>query len=135
MEATPLKALNRLRNDVIPILKKDYQLGNVVAFEERAKGLCSEFRILVERCIEVELLNNVVSRFRRSIQTQNRIAALAKITSKDCDFIDDLMTRYSVYEHSQSPELIPEPPSPEELEADFKSLIDWINEFKNQTAT
>lgn len=135
METKPLKALNRLRNDVIPILKQDYQLGNVVAYEERAKGLCSEFRILVERCIEVELLNNVVHRFRRSIQTQNQIAALAKITSKDCNFIDDLMTRYSVYEHSQSPELIPEPPSPEEFETDFKSLINWINEFRNQAAT
>ena len=134
METKPLNALNRLRNDVIPILKKHYQEGNVVEYEDRAKGLCSEFRVLVERCVEIHLLNNVVQRFRRSIQTQNQIAALAKISSKDCNFIDDLMTRYSVYEHSQSLELTPEPPPPEDLENDLKNLIDWIDTFKNQTA-
>ena len=70
--------------------------GDVTGINERANGLCGDLRILVERCVETVLLNDVLIRFRRGLQTQKRIGALAKITLEDCAFIDDLMTQYSV---------------------------------------
>jgi hypothetical protein len=70
--------------------------GDVTGYNERANSLCGDLRSLVERCVETVLLNNVLIRFRRGLQTQGRIGALAKITLEDCAFIDDLMTQYSV---------------------------------------
>ncbi len=58
-------------------------------------------RILVERMVEDTLLSKVVCRFRRAVHTQKKIASLAKIKPEDCQLIDEFMTKYSRYEHSQ----------------------------------
>lgn len=98
-------------------------------YEIQAKALCSHFRILLERLVEKNLLSEVLIRFRRSVQTQGRIQNLAKIRPADCSFIDDLMTKYSKYEHSQPTEApVPLPP-PDELERDFKRTEEWLEEF------
>jgi hypothetical protein len=83
--------------------------------------------------VEVHLLNDVVHCFRRAIQTQNRIAKLAKIKPEDCKFIDDFMTKYSRYEHSQSNETPAPPPDPDEIEQDLNQIKDWFDEFKSRT--
>ncbi len=82
--------------------------------------------------VESVLLNDVVVRFRRSLTTQGRIGLLAKIGTNDCALIDDLMTRYSVFEHSQSDELPADAPELGEFEADVKKLADWIDEFSKR---
>ncbi len=61
----------------------------------------TDMRILVERMVEDTLLNKVVCRFRRAVHTQKKIASLAKIKPEDCQLIDEFMTKYSRYEHSQ----------------------------------
>jgi len=43
--------------------------------------------------------------------------------------IDDLMTKYSCYEHSQSHEVPIFIPEEQELRADIESLRDWRKEF------
>jgi energy-coupling factor transporter ATP-binding protein EcfA2 len=128
-DSKPKTAVNRMRNESIPQLRKLYSEGDVSSYEERAKGVCSDLRILVERSVEHVLLNEVLVRFRRSVQTQNRIGALAKITVNDCTFIDDLMTRYSTFEHSQPEELPAALPDLDMLEVDLKALAEWIDEF------
>jgi hypothetical protein len=131
-DAKPKSAVNRLRDEFIPQLRKMQEDGDVAAYEERVKGVCSDFRILIERCVEDVLLNAVLLRFRRSVQTQGRIGALAKIEAKDCALVDDLMTRYSAFEHSQPEELPATCPELDELSSDVIALATWIEEFSKR---
>lgn len=59
---------------------------------------------------------------------------LSNITQEDCDLIDDLMTRYSVYEHSQADDLPAVPPELAQLETDVRSLADWIEGYSKRVA-
>ncbi len=99
------------------------------AYERDAQVICTEFRKLLERTVEDDLLNQVVKRHRRSVQTDNRLGALPRITSKDCQLIDGLMTKYSAFEHSQSPETPVRIPGDAELRADLEQLKAWRTDF------
>jgi hypothetical protein len=79
--------------------------------------------------IEADLLADVVQRFRRAITTQGKLAKLSKITAQDCSLFEELMTKYSRYEHSQPNEAPVALPGPEELQADMESLRDWRTSF------
>jgi hypothetical protein len=113
-------------------LKKLQDAGDVQGYETLAKSVCSDFRILVESCVEKILMNDVVARFRRSVETKNKIVALSKITAADCALIEDLMTRYSSFEHSQPNELPGDLPDLEKLKTDTRVLAAWIDEFKKR---
>ena len=107
--------------------------GGAIEYRALAQGICTDLRKLLERTVEDDLLNQIVRRHRKSITTDNRLASLAHITPKDCKFIDDLMTKYSRYEHSQSsetPSFLPEEP---ELRSDLEALKDWREEFRKQS--
>lgn len=128
----PDKALNQLINERLIKAKRLLSEDGRAVYEPYAKALCSDFRILLERMIECELIGDVVQRYRRAINTNGKIGNLAKISEADCKFFDDLMTKYSRYEHSQpqeAPVLLPEP---DVLEADFTSLRDWHVEFNKR---
>ncbi|MCP4613713.1 MAG: hypothetical protein GY845_33915, partial [Planctomycetes bacterium] len=94
-----------------------------------AKGICSNTRITVEKVIEIDLLADVVQRFRRPITTQGKLYNIAKVTEKDCEYMDTLLTKYSRYEHSQPDEVPVPPPEPEEIETDLKQLKEWRDNF------
>ena len=49
--------------------------------------------------------------------------------------IERLMTKYSIYEHSQPREAPVEPLSPEELNTDLTELIDWLTEFSRRLSS
>ena len=104
------------------------------AYRNFAQGICSDFRKLLERTVEDDLLNQVVRRHRRSVTTDNRLAPLTHITQEDCRFIDDLMTKYSCFEHSQSPETPSSIPEEPELRKDLERLKVWREEFKKRPA-
>ncbi len=131
-DGKPQKAVNRLRDELLPKLKVIHDAGDVDAYESMVKSICSDFRILVERAVEYVLLNEVLLRFRRSVQTQGRVAALAKICKEDCEFVDGLMTSYSAFEHSQTDELPAEIPDFSVLETDVKALAAWMDEFSKR---
>ncbi len=128
----PIKALNTLTNDKLPKARKLLNESGVDAYETEAKSLCSEFRILLERMVELELLSGVVQRYRRAINTKGKIENLPKISEADCKYFDDLMTKYSRYEHPQPPEAPVQLPKPDELETDFNDLKKWQAEFKKR---
>lgn len=128
-DSKPVKAVARIKNEFLPQLRKHVDNGDADTFEREAWQTCSEFRILVEKCIESVLLNEVLVRFRRDIQTKGRLSKLTKIEQSDCDLIDDLMTRYSVFEHSQSDELPAPCPDLQQIEHDVDALASWINAF------
>lgn len=128
----PLQALNTLINSELPKAKKLFNESGFDAYKSEAKAICSEFRILLERMVEYELMSDVVQRYRRAINTMGKISNLAKISEADCKYFDDLMTKYSRYEHSQpleAPVLLPEP---DELEKDFNELKKWQADFKQR---
>lgn len=131
----PLQALNTLINNELPKAKKIFNESGFDAYKSEARSICSEFRILLERMVEYELMSDVVQRYRRAINTMGKISNLAKISEADCKYFDDLMTKYSRYEHSQPLEAPVTLPEPDELETDFNGLKQWQTEFKNRPIT
>ena len=115
--------------------KKMADAGDIPGYKIHAQSICTDFRKLLERTVENDLLNDIVKRHRRSVTTDNRIGHLSKITHGDCEYIDDLMTKYSCYEHSQSQEAAPAfIPEEAELRADLIGLKTWRGEFKERAA-
>lgn len=129
----PEGAVKGLIDHTLVRLRKLQQQGDSEAYEVFAKSACSDFRIIVEKTVEFILLADVVGRFRRAINTQGKLHKLAKVTHGDCQFIDDLMTRYSVFEHAQAEELPSSALELEVFEADVTALHCWIGEFSNRT--
>ena len=118
--------------DRLDAAKKAGESDGAEAYRIPAQGICTEFRKLLERTVEDDLLNRIVRRHRRSVTTDGRLELLSQITREDCKFIDDLMTKYSRYEHSQSqeaPSCLPEEP---ELRTDLDSLKTWRERFKKR---
>lgn len=128
----PDRALNSLINDRLSKAKKLFQEHGKDIYEPHAKSLCSDFRIILERMIESELMADVVGRYRRDITTKNRINKLALINEQDCQYFEDLMTKYSRYEHSQPLDAPVPLPDPDELENDFNELKKWLADFKKR---
>lgn len=110
------------------------ELGGATAYRSLAQGICSDFRKLIERSVEEDLLNKVVLRHRRSVTTDGRLAQLHGILPSECKVIEDLMTRYSCFEHSQSgenPIIIPEADA---LRIDIEKLIAWRKDLGERRA-
>ena len=134
-ESRPKKAIHNLRDATLPRLAKLRSAAAVEEYSAQLLGACTDFRILLERCVEKVLLGDVIQRFRRSVETKGKIGILAKISTSDCLFIDDLMTRYSVFEHSQADELPSQLPDLDSFAGDVKATADWILEFEDRTVT
>ncbi|MBF0262092.1 MAG: hypothetical protein HQL97_09700 [Magnetococcales bacterium] len=129
----PEKVLNTLLNENLAKARKARDEEGQTAYAPLAKAICSDFRILLERMIECELLADIVQRFRRAITTQGKLDKLARITEADCKLFDDMMTKYSRHEHSQPNEAPVVSPTPDELKADLESLRAWRTEFVQRT--
>lgn len=125
----PEAALKDLLNARIPQARKAFQEHGTVAYYPLGKSICSDFRILLERLVEFVLLADVIQRHRRAVNTLGKIQKLVKIKMTDCGLIEELMTKYSSYEHSQPSEAPVELPEPDELMADIERLIAWHSEF------
>lgn len=128
----PEKALNDLRNRRLSQATKLLEAEGSDASYPLLKAICSDFRILIERFVETHVLAEVVQRHRREVNTKGKLQNLLKLRASDCDLINDLMTKFSKYEHSQPVEAPVELPGTDELAADMKSLSDWQVEFKSR---
>jgi hypothetical protein len=127
----PKKAINALMNQRLAKARKELAQDGNAAYDISAKAICSDARILIERVIETTLLGDVVQRFRRAVHTQ-RLVKLIEIKPDDCRFLDQLMTKYSRYEHAQPDEAPVSLPQPDEIETDLLSLKDWIEGFEKR---
>lgn len=116
--------LNRLQE-----ARKAGEASGGDAYRVLAQGICSDFRKLLERTVENDLIYEVVKRHRRSVTTENRLPALSAITPADCATIDRLMTKYSFYAHSQSAEAPAFIPAEAELREDIEALKSWREDF------
>lgn len=128
------KKANNLLLARLDVAAKASVSGDIEAYSLYARGICSDFRILVERTIEDDLLGGVVKRHRRNVMTNGALDKLASIEQKDCAFLDGLMTKYSCYEHSQSQDAPVRLPEEQELRTDLTALRDWRAQFAARDA-
>lgn len=128
----PSKALNTLINERLPKAIKVKKTIGTAEYLPIAKSICSDFRILLERIVEVDLLNSIVLRYRRSIMTKDKLEPLVKINQSDIKLIEDMMTKYSIYEHSQSASIPTKPIDPTDLDNDMKEVSVWLTKFKTR---
>ncbi len=128
----PENALRDLKNGRLSRAKVTYINKGYDAYYQDAKSICGDIRILTERIVESILLFGIVQRHRREVQTKGKIHKLCQISQNDCAMIDEIMTDYSCYEHSQSQESPIELPKPEKLEADIDKILSWTDEFKGR---
>jgi len=129
--ANPKKG-NNILIDRLNNAKKFWDAEDSVNYKLHAQGICTDFRKLLERTVEEDLLNHIVKRHRRTVTTDNRLIQLPKITREDCEFIDGLMTKYSCFEHSQSHETPAFLPNEPELRQDLEELKAWREAFKKR---
>lgn len=128
----PDRALADLKNRRLARARNVLGVEGNEAYYPLAKAICSDYRILVERLIEFVLLADVVQRHRRAMKTLGNIHLLARIRQEDCALLDEMMTKYSRYEHSQPNEAPVQPPTPDEIAADIDRLLGWHQEFSNR---
>lgn len=126
----PEGALKDLKNSKVAQAAKVLESAGSDAYYSLAKAICSDFRILMERVVELVLLGSVIQRHRREVQTLGKLAGLAKISADDCGLIEEMMTKYSAFEHSQSSEFPVALPDPAALNADIDRILAWHAEFK-----
>ena len=109
-------------------------LGKVPAEVEpyARAGLCSTFRLFLEKIVEYHLCADVISRYRRDVQTKNKIAKLALVTPDDCQLIDKMMSKYSGFVHSQAQEAPATAPNPQVLKDDVSSIKTWLEGFEQR---
>lgn len=123
--AKPKTVLNKHLPERIAAAKSVFEKEGEVAYRVQAQSICTETRKLVERMIELELLADVIQRHRRAINTLGKLDKLADIQVDDCRLLDEMMTKYSRYEHAQSAEAPVELPLPDELSEDVATLKKW----------
>jgi len=129
----PQDAMIFLRNERLSQARKAYKDKDINTYNYVMTATCSDFRKLIERFVEIFLLADVIQRHRRAINTKGKIQNLAKINKPDCDLIDDMMSKYSCFEHSQSKESPVKLPTIEEIEEDINKMINWHSEFVKRT--
>ena len=108
--------------------------GQVDLAENFLKSICSDFRTLVERSIENDLLCGIVQRFQRPVHTL-KLKDLKKLKIIDLEFLDSLMTKYSGFEHSQPAESPIELPRLDEIHNDMTELKNWRDQYLKRSAT
>ncbi len=74
------------------------------------------------------MLCKIVTRFGYSVNTL-RLKYLYVVTQSDIDLFNNMMTKYSAYEHSQSTERPVEMPDLGDIESDVDALITWCDDF------
>nr|VFJ65749.1 MAG: hypothetical protein BECKDK2373C_GA0170839_11357 [Candidatus Kentron sp. DK] len=127
-------ALNTLMDQQYRDAKKKNENGEFEQAEILLKSICSDFRTLVERSIENDLLCGVVQRFQRSVDTL-KLKELAKLKDADINLLDSLMTKYSGFEHSQPAESPVNLPEPDKLLEDMTELRRWRKDYADRKAT
>jgi len=128
----PDRALNALGNERVSRARTAFNEEGFDEYYPLGKAICSDFRILIERIVETVFLADVIQRHRRAVNTMGKVQELTKINLSDCNLIDEMMTKYSAYEHSQSQEAPVEIPEPDELASDIERMVDWHTEFKGR---
>ncbi len=128
----PEGALKNLKNERLARAAKILRNEGSELYYPLAKAICSDFRTLLERIVENHLLAGVIQRHSREVHTKV-IWDLLKVEAQDCQLIDDMMTKYSKFEHSQPIESPVEVPEPAALEADIDQMLVWCETYRKRS--
>ena len=126
------KRIGVLKNGLVE-LKSIEKNETEEIYKERVKPFYGKLRETWERFIEEILLNKVVQRFGREVQTQ-RIKVLTDLTDDDYSLIEENMKKCSTYMtgHDSSGALIENMPDCDEVEIDLKVLEDYLGEMRKR---
>ena len=127
----PKAAINTLLTDV-KAARRTYEHEGRQAYELKAQAICTKLRKTLEKIIEDDLLAGVVCRFRREIQTMNKLDMLPLIELDDTRLLDEFMTKYSIHVHLQPVETPAPIPGPDELNHDLERLQAWRESFEQR---
>ena len=107
--------------------KPHWDNGESHIYEPLARDIYGLLREAWERGVEELLLNQVVLRFGRAVQT-NRLKVLTDITDSDITTVDDAMTKCSTYMrgHDDAPAINESVPGLPELEDDLAHFETWV---------
>lgn len=89
--------------------------------------VCKEFRIIAEKTIERIFTEDIIKRNDPVIRSSN-VMKLARITESDCKMVDEVMSEYSKYVHSQSDEIEIELIEIEKLLSDLTKYQAWAKD-------
>lgn len=130
---TTRNRLNALNKELQAIKKVEQELTEN-DFRRASREFYGRLRESWERLIEEKLLNKVVNRFERSIQTQ-RLRRLTDITDKDIGTINSAMTKCSTYftGHDSAPAVGDPFPTIDEMETDLQVINVYLNELEGKT--
>lgn len=126
------KRIGFLKNE-LQAAEKLHRDGHQDAYEKEAGQLYGLLREAWERGLEEVLLNGVVERYRKNIQTQ-QIRNISDISPEDCEKLERGMTKCSQWlvGHDQAPSAREDIPEPEELRADIASLEEWVTVIRQR---
>ena len=126
---TTSKRVRALTADLQNVRRIDKN-GTDDAFRRASREFYGRLRESWERLVEEKLLNKVVNRFERSIQTQ-RLKRLTDITDADVSKIDEAMHKCSTYftGHDSAPSIGDPYPTMQELEDDLSQLNEFLMEL------
>ena len=126
------KRIGSLKDKIVK-LKKIEEKETEEIYKEKANLFYGKLRETWERFVEEILLNRVVQRFGREIQT-SRIKILADITDEDYQLIEGNMKKCSTYMsgHDSSDALIENMPDSNEIEGDVKVLSNYLGKMRKR---
>jgi len=131
-EAMSTKARIGALRDMQQQIAKLHKNGDEPEFRKQTVDCYRQLRIAWERAVEEVLLQNVVLRFRKGIETKR----LERVAVEDADYktIEQAMTKCSNYAHDQALLGGAAFPEPDELLADINSLENWRIAVVNRAA-
>lgn len=103
------------------------------ALEEELHRCYSKLRSTWERAVESALLDSIVERGKRPVQTQ-KLKKLIDVSDEDVRIVDENMGKCSrLTEAHDDPLSTPDsPPTIDEFEADIKVLADWVKSIRKR---
>ena len=121
--ANVFQRVGMLRNKQVECAKRR-KAGDQAGYRLLVRDLYNDLRMAWERGVEEVLLNEVVLRFRKGVET-NRLKRVA-VETEDVTAITAGMAKCSNYTgHDGAQEANVAPPSPDEMEADINALEAW----------
>lgn len=117
----------------IKVLQETDKDGTEKEFREAAYYFYGFLREAWERLVEEKLLNQVVTRFGRGVQT-NRLKRLLDLTEEDLKRIDAGMSKCSTYfrGHDSAPSVGDPYPTMDEVEEDLSAIDDFNTELQTE---
>ena len=133
-DALPIKARIGQLNAAYQTLEKVDRTGTELEYSQHCYGFYNLLREAWERLVEEKLLNNVITRFGRSIQTQRLNKLIDNITQEDYAAVDSGMSHCSTFfqGHDTATGLQQRPRKIAEIKADLESIESLVTDLNKR---